>query len=108
MTMDKMKPTPKPAICRRHVSDSKITRSPEISYHSVCNPSPRPVTAVSRIPPNAKTTQPEMLVHLRPILSAISPAIIAPKNVPAERMEVVSDCWEAGMTKFCLSAALVG
>lgn len=35
--------------------------------------------------------QPAMMVRRRPIKSEISPAMMAPKKVPAERMEVMSE-----------------
>jgi len=38
-----------------------------------------------------KTPQPAMMVVRRPNQSARSPAMRAPKKVPAERMEVMSD-----------------
>ena len=63
MTMDEMNPTPKPAMSR----PATMT--------------PRPVEAVSRIPPTTKIPHPVMIVIRRPIKSAISPAIIAPKKV---------------------------
>ena len=71
--MADIKPTPKPAITR----PTTITA--------------RPVEAVSRIHPIEKIKQPVMMVTRRPTKSATSPAIIAPKKVPAERIEVVND-----------------
>lgn len=46
-----------------------------------------------------KTPQPEMMVHLRPIWSARSPAMRAPKNVPADKTEVMSDFCHDGKVK---------
>ena len=63
MTMEEMKPTPKPAMRRPAVM------------------TPRPVEAVSRIPPTMKIPHPRMIVIRRPMKSAISPAIMAPKKV---------------------------
>jgi hypothetical protein len=40
--------------------------------------------------------------------SATSPAIMAPKNVPAERIEVVKDWSLALMTKFFVAAVSLG
>ena len=36
-------------------------------------------------------TQPMMTVHLRPIQSATSPAMRAPKKVPQDKMETMSE-----------------
>jgi hypothetical protein len=84
------------------------------------NPTPRPhirrpgtiraipVEAVSNIHPIANTTQPVMIVMRRPIKSATSPAIIAPKKVPAERIEVTSDCFHGGITNALTAAASLG
>lgn len=66
------------------------------------------VEAVSKMQPTVKMIQPPMIVLRRPIMSAISPAITAPKNVPAERIEVVSDWFEAEMTKCDLASASLG
>lgn len=63
MTIEEMKPTPKPAIRRPAVM------------------TPRPVEAVSRIPPTTKMAHPRIMVIRRPIKSAISPAAMAPKKV---------------------------
>jgi len=49
------------------------------------------------IPPN--------IVYLLPNQSAKSPAATAPIKVPADRMEVMSDFFEAGITKAAISAA---
>jgi hypothetical protein len=67
------------------------------------NPTPRPamkrpgaitpilVEAVSRIHPTVKIPHPTIIVRRRPIKSAMSPAAMAPKNVPADRIDVVKD-----------------
>lgn len=78
--MAEMKPTPAPAM-----------RRPTTITASV-------VEAVSRIHPTVKVKQPEIIVHLRPILSAMSPAMMAPKNVPQERIPVKRDCCHPGRT----------
>jgi hypothetical protein len=41
--------------------------------------------------PTEKTPQPVMIVERRPILSASQPEKRAPKKVPADRMETMSD-----------------
>eukprot|EP00914_Ancora_sagittata_P010829 GHVO01021123.1.p2 GENE.GHVO01021123.1~~GHVO01021123.1.p2 ORF type:complete len:116 (+),score=4.57 GHVO01021123.1:291-638(+) len=87
MTMAEMKPTPAPAIRR----PATMT--------------PRPVDATSRMHPTVKTPQPVMMVTRRPIMSATSPAMIAPKKVPQERMEVVKD-WSRALTTNAVVAAL--
>jgi hypothetical protein len=46
-----------------------------------------------------KMKHPQMMVVRRPNQSARSPAIKAPKNVPADRIETMSDFLEAGTTK---------
>ena len=74
MTTAEMKPTPKPAMRR----PATIT--------------PRLVEAVSRIPPTVKIPQPIIITVRRPRKSARSPAMMAPKKVPAERIEVTRDC----------------
>ena len=58
--------------------------------------------------PITKITQPITIVKRRPRKSAISPAIMAPKKVPAERIDVTSDCVEAGITKALTAAASLG
>ena len=73
MTMAEMNPTPMP----------HITRPAHIR--------PRPVEAVSRMQPMMKTPQPVMMVDRRPIKSAQSPAMMAPRKVPRDRIEVVKD-----------------
>jgi hypothetical protein len=45
-----------------------------------------------------KIPQPLMMVVRRPNQSARSPAMMAPKKVPAERIEVMSDLLEEEMT----------
>lgn len=46
---------------------------------------------VSQIQPTQKIAHPPMIVMRRPMKSAKSPPMIAPKKVPAERMEVTKD-----------------
>ena len=46
-----------------------------------------------------KTMQPSMMVVRRPVKSAISPAMRAPKKVPAERMETMRDFCQEGRAK---------
>lgn len=53
-----------------------------------------------------KTRQPKMMVARRPIQSAKSPAIRAPKKVPAERIEVISDFFQAGRVNASFSACV--
>ena len=79
--MAEMKPTPAPAIRRPTTMTGRV------------------VEAVSRIQPTEKTAQPVMMVIRRPMKSATSPAMMAPKKVPAERMEVVKDWLDAGKWK---------
>jgi len=52
------------------------------------------VEAVWRMTPTMKIRQARMMDGRRPIASAREPAASAPKKVPAERMEVMSDFWE--------------
>ena len=73
MTMADMNPTPSP----------QMTRPAHIR--------PRPVEAVSRMQPTVKMKQPVMMVVRRPMKSAMSPAMRAPRKVPRDRMEVVKD-----------------
>jgi hypothetical protein len=75
------KPTPNPAIRR------PATRRPRLEE------------AVWRITPTMKTKQPAMTVVRRPNQSARSPAIRAPKKVPAERIETMRDFFHEGTTK---------
>lgn len=49
---------------------------------------------------------PAMMVVRRPIQSAKSPAIRAPKKVPAERMDVIKDFFQAGKVKAFFSAVV--
>ena len=88
--MAEMKPTPRPAIKR----PATIT--------------PRPVDAVSRMHPTEKIAQPVMMVMRRPMKSAQSPAMMAPKKVPQERMEVVNDWSRAGRWKAATAALFEG
>lgn len=79
--MAETKPTPNPAIRR------PATRRPRLEE------------AVWRITPMMKTKQPAMTVVRRPNQSARSPAMRAPKKVPAERIETIRDFFHEGMTK---------
>ena len=88
--MAETKPTPKPAIKR------PATRRPN------------PVEAVCRATPRRKTAQPEMMVKRRPIKSARSPAMMAPKKVPADRMEVMRESLDASRAKPADSASVSG
>ena len=85
--MAEMKPTPAPAIKRPTTMTSKL------------------VAAVSRIHPTEKTEHPMIIVHRRPILSAISPEMMAPKKVPQERIPVRRDCCHPGRTKAARTSA---
>ena len=76
MIMAETNPTPKPA-----------TRRPTTSRAS-------PLEMVWRMTPMVKIPQPAMIVVRRPMKSARSPAIIAPKKVPAERIEVIKDFFQ--------------
>lgn len=70
---------------------------------ALTNPTPTPaikrpttmrgteVEATWRMTPTEKTPHPVMIVVRRPIQSARAPAKRAPKKVPAERMETISD-----------------
>jgi len=88
--MAEMKPTPKPAIRRPTTIKG------------------RAVEAVWRMQPTEKTPHPEMIVHRRPMWSAKSPAMMAPKKVPQERILVRRDCWDDGKTKALTAAASLG
>lgn len=81
MAYAEIKPTPRPQMIR----PAAMT--------------PMLVDAVSRIHPTVKIAQPIMMVDRRPMKSARSPAMMAPKNVPADRIEVVRDCSQAGSLK---------
>lgn len=85
--MAEMKPTPRPAINR----PATMT--------------PRPVEAVSRMHPTVKTPHPVMMVMRRPMKSAQSPAMMAPKKVPQDRIEVVKD-WSRAVRWKAATAAL--
>ena len=110
------------------IAEMKPTPRPQMSLPATMTP--RPVEAVSRMQPIEKMKQPPMIVPLRPMKSAKSPAMIcriirtrshvcrvvvildgeltAPKNVPAERIEVTKDWSWAGRTKAFTAAALLG
>lgn len=47
----------------------------------------------------AKTPQPTMIVVRRPNQSERSPAIMAPKKVPAERIETIRELLDEDRTK---------
>ena len=80
-------PTPKPA-----------TRRPATMR-------PRLLDAVCSTTPMMKTRHPAMMVVRRPTKSAKSPAMIAPKKVPAERMEVMRDFCHDGRVKSLAAVA---
>ena len=88
------------------MAEMKPTPAPQMRRPGTMRP--MPVEATSRIHPTAKITQPSMMVRRRPRKSATSPAMMAPKNVPAERMDVTNDCLDAGMTKALTAAASLG
>lgn len=88
LLMAEIKPTPAPAI---NLPTTIMASS---------------VEAVSRIQPTENTMQPDIIVHRRPILSARSPAMMAPKKVPQERIPVRRDCCHPGRTKAAISSAL--
>lgn len=87
LLMAEINPTPSPAI-----------RRPTTIAASV-------VEAVSRIQPTVNVRQPEIMDHRRPMRSATSPAIRAPKKVPQERILVRRDCCHPDRTKAALAAA---
>src|ERR1700733_6105409 len=91
MMIAEMKPTPSPAMTRpTHMRAM-------------------PVEAVWQMQPMAKMKQPPMIVKRRPIKSAISPAMIAPKKVPADKIEVVRDfCQEARENAFFTASLASG
>lgn len=74
------------------------------------NPTPRPamrrpgtsretdVEATCRMTPSEKMMHPAMMVDRRPIQSATEPAINAPKKVPADRMDTMSDFCQVGIS----------
>lgn len=49
---------------------------------------------------------PQMIVVRRPMKSARSPAMRAPKKVPADRMDVIRDFFQAGREKAFFSASV--
>jgi hypothetical protein len=73
MMIAETKPTPKPAM-----------RRPATSR-------PRPEDAVCKMQPMPYTIHPRITVVLLPNQSARSPARMAPKKVPAERIETIKD-----------------
>jgi hypothetical protein len=52
------------------------------------------VDATWKATPIEKIPQPQIIVKRRPYQSAMSPAMRAPKNVPADRMETIRDLLE--------------
>lgn len=74
------------------------TPKPEINRPDTMRPRPSD-EAVWRIHPTMNTIHPEMIVHLLPMLSARSPAMRAPKKVPAERTDVMRDFCHVGSVK---------
>ena len=56
--------------------------------------------------PTMKMKQPMMMVVLRPVKSATSPAMMAPKKVPADRMETIRDLREAGRVNWSAVSSL--
>jgi hypothetical protein len=65
--------------------------TPNLATRRPATMTPIVVDAVSRIQPTEKIKHPIMIVNRRPIKSAMSSAMIAPKKVPAERTDVVND-----------------
>lgn len=53
------------------------------------------LAAVCKMTPNVKTQEDTINDQRRPIRSAIKAAASAPKKVPAERIETISDCCDA-------------
>lgn len=92
--------TPSRRVCQRHkaaltdmyrttMAEMKPTPIPQMSRPATMTA--KPVEAVSRIQPIMKTPQPAIIVLRRPIQSAQSPAMMAPKKVPQDKIEVVND-----------------
>lgn len=52
---------------------------------------PRLVDAVCRMHPIVKMMQPVIIVIRLPMKSAMSPEMIDPKNVPADRIDTIRD-----------------
>jgi hypothetical protein len=84
--MAEINPTPEPAMSLPTTITGKV------------------VLAVSRIQPTVNVKHPVMIVQRRPMRSATSPAIRAPKNVPQDRIPVRRDCCHPGKTKRFLVA----
>src|SRR3984957_210728 len=83
MIIAEMKPTPSPAMTRP--THNRAMRE----------------EAVSQMQPMVKMTQRPIIVKRPPVESAASPAMIAPKKVPADNIEVVRDfCQEARENAF--------
>jgi hypothetical protein len=85
--MAETNPTPKPAI-RRPATNK-----------------PKELLAVCKIHPIPYTIHPRITVVLRPNQSARSPAMMAPKNVPALRIETMRDLCGVGITNAATVAA---
>jgi hypothetical protein len=85
------------------IAEIKPTPVPAMSLPTTITASV--VLAVSRIQPTVNVRQPVMIVQRRPMRSATSPAIRAPKKVPQERIPVRRDCCHPGRTKRALVAA---
>jgi len=64
------------------------------------------VEAIWRIQPMLKTTHPAIIVKRRPTKSATSPAMRAPKKVPQERIEVMSDLVDEGRANSSLETPI--
>ncbi len=118
--MAEMNPTPAPAMRRPTTITAKV------------------VEAVSRMQPTENVRHPEIMVQRRPMWSArsyllrhygvlglfihpceknvqkaqirniLTPAMMAPKNVPQERIPVMRDCCHPGRTNAATAAVLLG
>ena len=88
------------------MAEMKPTPAPQINRPGTIRPNP--VDAVSRIQPIVNIPHPAMIVVRRPMKSAKSPAMIAPKNVPHDRMDVVSDWSLAGKWKAATAVLSLG
>ena len=53
------------------------------------------IATVCSITPKVKTPVLNIMAHRRPIVSASGADRRAPKNVPADRIDTISDCWDA-------------
>lgn len=61
--------------------------------------------ATFSITSTVKTPHPRIIVVCHPIVSARLPLISAPKNVPADNIDTISDCFDAGMAKSVAAVA---